>query len=180
MIWKHYVPKKDGDTRSHIQRYDSGVETLNKNKKMGGQAEYTVFTYAFKVHVICVRHLVKEVEAICTIDFHNKLTDDKDRKKYRELEKKPCLPNNVVFIWHHRMKVLRHKLGGNGHNGNHYPFLSYNEKRKPKLYHDTFILQHTMPEVNFYSMCSEIEYSDGPHQGSHGNSVENGFSHGPP
>jgi hypothetical protein len=52
------------------------------------------------------------------------------------------------------MKVPRHKLGGNGHNGNHYPFLSYNEKRKPKLYHDTFILQHTMPEVNFYSMCS--------------------------
>jgi hypothetical protein len=127
IIWKHYVPKKDGDTRSYIERYDSWVETLSENKIWGGQAEYTV-----KVHVICVRQLVKEVEAICTFNFHNKLTDDNDRKKYIQLKKKPSSPNDVVFIWHHRMKVPRHKLGDD-HNGNHYSFLSYNEKRKQKL-----------------------------------------------
>jgi hypothetical protein len=148
IIWKHYVPKKDGDTRSSIERFDSWVETLNENKIWGGQAEYTVFAYAFKVHVICVRQLVKEVEAICTVNFHDKLTDDNDRKKYIQLEKKPSSPNDVIFIWHHRMKVPRQKLGDD-HNGNHYSFLSYNEKRKPKLYDDTFILRHTVREKNF-------------------------------
>jgi hypothetical protein len=153
IIWKHYIPKKDGDTRSYIERYDSWVETLNENKIWGGQAEYTIFAYAFKVHVICVRQLVKEVEAICTFNFHDKLTDDNDRKKYIQLEKKPSSPNDVVFIWHHRMKIPRHKLGDD-HYGNHYSFLSYNEKRKQKLYDDTFILRHTAPKENFYMICS--------------------------
>jgi hypothetical protein len=97
--------------------------------------------------------LVKEVEAICTREFHNKLMDDRDRKKCIELETMPQSPSDVVFIWHYRMKFPRHKLG-DGHNGNHYSFLEYNEKRKPKLYHDSFTLRHSPPEEIFFNLYS--------------------------
>jgi hypothetical protein len=153
IIWKHYVPEKKEDTRSPLQRYDSWVESLNENKIWGGQAEYTLFAYAFNVHVVCVRQLQYEVEPICTIEFHNKLKDEKDRKKYIELEKKPLTPYDVVFIWHHRTKVPRDKLGA-GCLGNHYSFLSYNEKKKQRMYHDVFVMQHSIPGTNFFYMYS--------------------------
>jgi hypothetical protein len=110
----------------------------------GGPAEYTLFAYAFKCHVVCLRQLNSQVDVFCTREFHRKISNDIDRKRFTQMAEMLRSPSDVIFIWHHKMTKPRHKLGNEeiGY-GNHYSFLEYDEKKKKKLFYDTFKFQHT-------------------------------------
>jgi hypothetical protein len=143
MIWKHYVPKKgDVNSRINTENYESWVETLQRNYFWGGPAEYTLFAYVFKCHVVCLRQLNSQVEIFCTREFHRKISNDIDRKRFIQMAEMLRSPSDVIFIWHHMMAKPRHKLGNEeiGY-GDHYSFLEYDEKKKKKLFYDTFTFQ---------------------------------------
>jgi hypothetical protein len=159
LIWKHYVPKKgDKDSRDETNTYESWLETLQQNKFWGGYAEYTLFAYAFKCHVICLRQLKNELQVICTREFHLKILIEKDRKRYVKMGEMFQSLSDVIFIWHHKMTAPRHKLADEkiGY-GDHYSFLEYKGKKKKKFYHDTFQFQHASSMGGFVDLCSPEE-----------------------
>lgn len=166
-IWKQYVePKKNEISKKEMERYESWVKSLLADTIWGGQAEYTLFAYAFNCHVLCLRQLKHEVEAICTREFNNKIPNDTERKRFVELSEVPKSPRDVVFIWHHWMQKPREKLGmvvdGFLRNGDHYSFLGFHEKRKKQIYHDTFLFEHNPPAGNYVNLSSPVHNSPNP------------------
>jgi hypothetical protein len=157
MIWKHYVPKRgDKNFKEDTEKFESWVETLKENFRWGGQAEYTLFAYAFKCHVVCLRQLKARLELVCTRDFHPKISNEIDKKRFVHMGETFVSPSNVIFIWHHNFTKPRQKLGDeeNGY-GNHYSFLSYKKKQKKEIYHDTYLFEYTpLPPVGVINLSS--------------------------
>jgi hypothetical protein len=138
--------------------FESWLETLKRNKFWGGHAEYTLFAYAFKCHVICLRQLKNELQVICSREFHLKISIEKDRKRFVQMGEMLQSLSDVIFIWHHKMTAPRHKLGDEKISyGDHYSFLEYKGKKTKKFYHDIFQFQHTLSLGGFVNLCSPEE-----------------------